>query len=189
MNILIDGYNLLKQLFGGQITEHQRRQFELRALEYAHRKGHVLYIVYDGGPYTRMTVEKRGRVVCVYSGYKDTADDILKQYIEEGLLKNMLLVTTDRQINAFADRYSVPSIDALDFYNYMKETNIQLHGYKKTPGQAHKLNREESSPELDALMEEGSSTLFYKEEASSEEMAHKMPSKKEKSLRALLKKL
>jgi predicted RNA-binding protein with PIN domain len=189
MNILIDGYNLLKQVFGGQITEQQRRQFELRALEYAQRKGHVLYIVYDGGPYSQMTVEKRGRVSCVYSGYKDTADDILKQYIEEGILKHILLVSTDRQLNAFADRYGVPSIDALDFYSYMKETKAQVHGYKKIPGQAHKLNPEESSPELDALMEEGASTLFYKEEALSEEVAHTVPSKKEKRLLALLKKL
>ncbi len=39
MNILIDGYNLLKQLLGGQITDRQRKGFAERAAEYAIERG------------------------------------------------------------------------------------------------------------------------------------------------------
>ncbi len=189
MNILIDGYNVLKQVFGGQITELQRTSFELRALDYAQRKGHTLYIIYDAGPYNRMTVVKNGRVITVYSGHKDSADDIIKRYIEERLLKNLLLVTTDRQLNAFADTYEVPSIDSLDFYSYMNKTNAPVRGYTKAPGHAHKLHQDVSSPSLDALMEEGSSTLWYKEEEQEEEPRSHGVSKREKRLLAVLKKL
>lgn len=189
MNILIDGYNLLKQLLGGQISDRQRKRFAEHAQEYAHRRGHTLYIIYDGGPYNRMTTEKNGRVITIYSGHKDSADDIIKRYIEERLLKNILLVTTDRQLNAFADTYDVPSIDSLDFYECMKDTNARVTGYKKVAGQAHKLHPERESSELDALMQEGSNMLLYKEDEPEENMSSSGISKKEKRLLAVLKKL
>ncbi len=148
-----------------------------------------MYLIYDGGPYNRMTVEKNGRVITVYSGHKESADDIIKRYIEERLLKNILLVTTDRQLNAFADTYEVPSIDSLDFYELMKEMGIPKKGYQKTPGQAHKLHPERASSELDALMQEGSNMLLYKEEEPEEEAHGHGTSKKEKRLLAVLKKL
>lgn len=189
MNILIDGYNILKQVFGGEISERQRKGFAVRALEYANRKGHTIYLIFDGGPYARMTVEKHGRVITVYSGHKESADDIIKQYIEERRLKNLLVVTTDRQLNSFADRYDVPSIDSLDFYQLMMEVNTSTIPAKKNAGQAQKLHPEEVSPELDALMEEASRMVSYKEEEPGEEAPAQGTSKKEKRLLAVLKKL
>lgn len=190
MNILIDGYNLLKQLLGTQhITERQRSWFTQRAAEYANRKGHVLNIVYDAGPYVRLTKEKRGRVVTIYSGHKDTADDIIQHYIEQKHLKNMLLVTTDRQLNAFADEHGVPSIDSLDFYEFMKEKAPVVKGFQKTQGAAQKLRPEESSPELDALMQEGASMVQYKDKRVEETHYEPGTSKQEKKLLAILRKL
>ena len=192
MNILIDGYNLLKQALGTkQISERQRNWFAQRAAEYANKKGHTLYIVYDAGPYTRLTKEKKGRVITVYSGHKDTADDIIMHYIEENLLKNLLVVTTDRQLNAYADQFGIPSIDSLDFYRCMKEEAPRIAGYKKVSGHAQKMRPGEGSSELDALMQEGSSVLQYKQEGEDEAPAYdtKGSSKKEKRLLAILKKL
>ncbi len=189
MNILIDGYNLLKQLLGGQISDRQRKRFAEHAAEYATRKGHTLYIIYDGGPYNRMTVEKNGRVITVYSSHKASADDIIKRYIEERLLKNILLVTTDRQLNAFADTYDVPSMDSLDFYECMKDMSSRVTGYRKTAGQAHKLHPDRDSSELDELMQEGSHMVLYKEEEPEEDATSHGISKREKRLLAVLKKL
>ena len=98
-------------------------------------------------------------------------------------------MTTDRQLNAFADTYDVPSIDSLDFYELMKETGTVKKGYQKTPGQAHKLHPERVSSELDALMQEGSNMLLYKEELPEEDISSHGTSKKEKRLLAVLKKL
>ncbi len=190
MNILIDGYNLLKQLLGTkQISERQRKWFADRAAEYANKKGHTLYIVYDAGPYTRLTKEVRGKVTTIYSGHKDSADDVIIGYIENNLLKNLLLVTTDRQLNAVADQHGIPSIDSLDFYEFMKEKAPLVGGYKKVTGKAHKLHAE-VNPELDALMQEGASLLQYKvEQDDPKEYDTKGSSKKEKRLLAILNKL
>jgi len=188
MNILIDGYNILKQVVAGHTDERQRRGFAMKALEYANRKGHTLYIFYDGGPYNRMTTERQGRVVTIYSGHKESADDIIKQYISQKNLKNLLLVTTDRQLNSFADTHDVPSIDSLDFYRYMNDVQA-TRSCKKTQERAQKLHPEEGSSELDALMEEGSSTVWYKEEEPEAVADTHGVSKREKRLLALLNKL
>ncbi len=191
MNIIIDAYNLLKQLLPSkQVSERQRKWFLERAQAYAHKKGHHLYIIYDAGPYNRLTKEKYRSVTVVYSGHKDSADDVIKTYIDEDRLKNMLVVTTDRQLNAYADQYGIPSIDSQDFYGFMKDDTPQVAGYKKAAGQAQKLRPEESSPELDALMQEGSSLVHYKDEPVEEIIYDtKGSSKKEKRLLAILRKL
>lgn len=191
MNIIIDGYNLLKQLLGSKpIGEKERDWFLRKAAEYALAKKHKLFIVYDGGSHPRPVSEKKGSVVTVYSGYKLTADDVIKSYIDEGLLKDMLIVTTDRQLNRYASRAQVPSIDSLDFYKLMNRQKPEsVVGYKKAPGVAHKLHEGEGTTELDLLMQEGASVLLYKDEQEGGEAPSKKASKKEKYEQALLKKL
>lgn len=191
MNILIDGYNLLKQIFTGkEITLTQRNQFFQKALDYSSRKGHSLFIVFDGGSHPRPSKEKSGPVTVIYSGYKDSADDVIKHLIEEKLLKNLLVVTTDRNLNAYADEYDIPSIDSMDFYHLMMQKDIQTAGYKKATGQAQKLRIDESQTELDRLMQEGSEVLQYKSEDTHEQKHETQgSSKKEKRLLTLIKKL
>lgn len=190
MNILIDGYNLLKQLLAKNITDKERQWFHERAAEYARKKGHVLYIVYDAGPYNRLTKETHGRVTIIYSGHKDTADDVIKDYIDRKVLKNMLVVTTDRALNAYADQYEVPSIDSLDFYEFMKNSSTpEVVGFKKSSGQVKKLHPEQENPELDKLMEEGTTILQYKQELEEDDDDEYDFSRKERRLFDLVKKL
>ncbi len=190
MNIIIDGYNLLKQVLGKQITSKERTWFQERAAEYAKSKAHHLYIVYDAGPYARLTKEKHGRVTIVYSGHKDTADDVIKDYIDRKLLKDMLIVTTDRALNSYADQYEVPSIDSLDFYEFMKQkSSPPIVGFKKAKGRAQKLHPGKEQPELDRLMQEGTTILQYKQELDEEEDDEFDFSRKERRLMGLIKKL
>ncbi len=190
MNIIIDGYNLLKQLFTNKtISEQERSRFIKKAADYAHKKNHTLYIVVDAGPYQRITKEHHGPVVVIYSGYKDSADDVIRRYAEEQMLKNMLVVTTDRELNAWVDQLGVPSIDSLDFYGFMKEQAPTVGGFKKVSGAAQKLRPEESSDELDMLMQEGSQVLQYKQEEDEEDEVSKRVSRNERRLLAILKKL
>ena len=186
MNILIDGYNLLKQLLGRQITDKERDWFHERATEYARKKGHQLHIVYDAGPYNRQTKETLGRVTIVYSGHKDSADEVIKDYIDRKVLKNMLVVTTDRELNRYADRHEVPSIDSLDFYQFMKRQDTPVAGFKKASGKAEILHGE--NPELDRLMQEGTTILQYKQELEEDDEEYDF-SKKERRLMAFIKKL
>ena len=191
MNILIDGYNLLKQIFTGkEIAQAERDRFIKKLQEYAHRKGHSIFIVFDGGSHPRPTKEKNGPVSVIYSGYKDSADDVIKHYLDEKILKNLLVVTTDRQLNSYADQYGIPSLDSVDFYQILSQKEPQVQGYKKSSGQAQKLRSDEPLTQLDILMQEGSQMLQHKnEEPSQVEHPLKTSSKIEKRMLAILKKL
>ena len=217
MNIIVDGYNIIKQIFSkSHVSDNERAWFLRRLTEYAAKKGHQVYLVFDGGPYERPTVErssivrsssarsstgrsssaqmagKKGMVVKVYSGHHLSADDVIKTYIEEKLLVPMLVVTTDRQINRYAARNNVPSIDSLDFYKLMNEEEpVKVAGgLYKVPGAAQKLHEDEGSRELDELMQEASSVLLYKEEDESDQKGSKSKSpKQEREMLRILKKL
>lgn len=191
MNIVIDGYNLLKQsLKKVMITDAERAKALARLDRYAREKRHTIHIIFDGGPYERPTKERVGSLTVVYSGRKLSADDVIKTYIEEKVLPIMLIVTTDRNLNAFARLHSVTSIDSNDFYAFMNEEPFKKVGFEKAPGKARKLAKEETSPELDALMQEGSAFILHKEEDEQEgEQSGKKRSKQEKQLQKVVKKL
>ena len=193
MNIIIDGYNLLKQaLAKTTINERERNQFLSLAQKYAHEKNHLLYVIFDGGPSDRPTAERREGVIVIYSGWKQTADDVIKAYVDDKIIKNVLLVTTDRYLNTYASQAQIPSIDSLDFYRFMK-LKQPTSGLKKVSGPAIKLGEDspggESCPELDQLMQEGASMLYYKEEDRVERPSRDKGSKTERRLSELIKKL
>lgn len=191
MNIIIDGYNIIKQIFTkSRISEKERSWFLGKLAEYGRKKKHTIYIVFDAGPYERPTSEKRDSLIKVYSGRHMSADEVIKAYIEEQVLRPMLIVTTDRQINAFAARHNVPSIDSIDFYALMRDEKIKgVAGVQKAPGKAHKLHEKET-PAIDELMQEASKVLYYKEEDVQErDSSHKKAPKKERALLNVLKKL
>lgn len=194
MNIIIDAYNLIKQIFmKDRVSDKERQWVIARLSEYALRKKHSIYLVFDAGPYERPTVERRGEIVKVFSGRNETADDVIKSYIEEQVLNPMLIVSTDRQITNFAKRHQTPTIDSLDFYKLMveEEKGTVKQGFQKAPGRAQKLHEEEYSPNIDALMQEASQILYYKEEdqKAEKESAEQKSSKKERQMAHIIKKL
>ncbi len=192
MNIIIDGYNMIKQIFTkNRVLESEVRGFLNRLTQYALRKKHTIYVIFDAGPYERPTATKKGPLIQVYSGRHMSADEVIKSYIEEQVVRPMLIVTTDRQINAFAGRHRIPSIDSLDFYKLLSAAEVApSHGSKKTAGKVHKLHEQEGSAELDVLMQEGAHMVYYKEEDQEQRTDKKnKESKEERHMRALIKKL
>lgn len=193
MNIIIDGYNIIKQIFkSARVAQKEHDWFMGLLVSYTRKKKHTIYIVFDAGPYERPTAEKTQNIIKVYSGRHKSADDVIKAYIEEQLLKPLLIVTTDRQINRYAARHNIPSIDSLDFYTLMKEEkSIPVQGLHKASGTAFKLHQEETSPELDELMQEAAKTLYYKVEEHQEDTksGHKKVAKDERQMIKILKKL
>ncbi len=56
MIILIDGYNVLKQVYPStQISEAQRQQFINQLRSYGKIKQHKVVLVFDAGPFDRPT--------------------------------------------------------------------------------------------------------------------------------------
>ena len=162
MIIIIDGYNLIRQLLStsGDITEKERRQFLKVLGVYVERKKHKLIVVFDGGPYDWAHKERVSGMQVVYSGRHDTADDYIMDYIGEHKTKDIFLVSSDHELALFASEQGIPSIASPDFFilvqRVIKQPIIEDASYVVA------LSNE--SNDLDTIMLEGSQTVPIKEE-------------------------
>jgi predicted RNA-binding protein with PIN domain len=197
MLLLVDAYNVLKQSSSKQyITAAQREAFIERLVKYASVRKHRMVIVFDGGeasyPYE---VPQKHEVRVIFSGTKNSADEVLKDLCSRYTKKEVALVSSDRQLCAFANTYDIVSIDSEILWEVM---DAALKGSKppssfvRTSEPAHKRVGYESSAEIDALMEAGSSQVQIKGEdkvASARSSAARMVSKADKKLKKLMDKL
>lgn len=194
MIIIVDGYNLLKQLFpAALVSERERHTFIMYMRSYARKKEHEIVIVFDGGPYTWPTKEDHSGIRVVYSGVHESADDYIKYYIDRHTNQDLLLVSSDRELCVHADKRGIASINSLDFYHIIR-TTMQESGaaYERSADQARKLSDEDNA-ELDAIMHEASSKVMHKKDDAKDyadkELLSKTRSKNERQLVKKLKKL
>lgn len=125
MHIIIDGYNVLKQMLTpDKIGLQQRRAFTNMLGKYASKKKHTITLVFDGGPDTWTTQEKDHGITVVYSGIKQTADDVIKKMLFAKKF-GILLVSSDNELKANATRLGIASMNADDFYNLVKNELAQ----------------------------------------------------------------
>jgi hypothetical protein len=196
MILLIDGYNILKQIYEGRnVGDKERAAFLSLLSKYGRRKQHAVVVVFDGGPYQWTHKERLGNVSIVYSGVRETADDYIKHYIQTHETKDVLLVSADNELVQWASRYHKPSIVPLDFYALMHDALDETGEGKILPvdGQVVKTT-EQKSGELDELMKRASSRVHVKKEdnghpAQDRLSKRKTMSKKDRLLAQKLKKL
>ncbi len=196
MIIIIDGYNLLKQRFFAQeISEKQRNAFIAQVGIYAKRKAHKIVVVFDGGPYEWANKERMSGVYVVYSGTNETADEYIKRYLDQHRAQDLLLVSSDRELNVHASHLDIPSIGSHDFYQLLLEAVREKKGEIVAPEGTIKKLHESESEELDALMEQASEKvplkaedMLVQKEVKITKGRHKL-SKKERKLLKKLKKL
>lgn len=152
MIIVIDAYNLLKQLKGSSfITEQQRMFFVNELCLYAKSKQHAIITVFDGGFSSWPSREKKGDVMIVYSGTRSSADDYIKQYLVQQKGKEILLVSSDGDLNNWAAKYSFVSIDSILFYDFMKQARRTKKNKKNYDTTITKIARD-TTAEVDELM-------------------------------------
>ncbi len=161
MILLIDAYNVLKQVGRSQnIDEADRNKFVKQLVLYSQKKRHKVVLVFDGGADDAPYREKVKNVYVVYSGYSQTADDYIKQYILDNKNKDILLVSYDRELRNFASKYSIDSIGSHEFYGIM----IAALRVKNVDGTKISKNiiktSQASNDELDQLMQ--STNIEYK---------------------------
>ena len=95
MQIIIDGYNLIKQLFNvSKVSEKKRDSYIQQLISRAKAKSHTLVIVFDGGSYGFPTQEYLNGNLIIYSGYKESADDVIKKYVSDNRHLHLLLFTS-----------------------------------------------------------------------------------------------
>jgi len=164
--ILIDGYNVLKGVArGGEVSDKERDQFVAQLGAYARRKKHKVTVVFDGGMYGWADKEQRGSVTVIFTGARETADDVIRKQLKKHRSHDVLLVSSDRELNYNASRHEIPSIDAEDFYLLMRAALERQGDADDAPTEHEAIKTtEESSPELDKLMQEASVTVPHKRE-------------------------
>jgi len=194
MIIIVDAYNLLRAVppYKKTITAQERAQFINNLGVYGRRKGHKIVIVFDGGPHEWPFRETMKIVTVVYSGMHETADDYIKEYIEAHKAKDLLLVTSDSELNRFAAQLQIPSIDSASFNQLVYE------GLRVPDAIAQKKNDEvvklahDNYNFIDELMMQASKSVPIKSEDLASVGSKNRDAKKSqhsKDERALLKKL
>lgn len=163
MILLIDGYNLIKQaLQKAEISEYERENFISRLGKYGKIRGHKVELVFDGGPTDNPLKESLYGVYVTYSGYKKSADDYIKDYLDRNRALDILLVSSDRDICRHAARLDVEQIDSVDFYSIMSDLLGNTRAEKQQKAcQAVKLSKDENL-ELDELMRQSTKIVQRK---------------------------
>lgn len=197
MIIIVDAYNLLHAMPGYKktMTDKERAHFIAHLAAYGRRKGHKMIIVFDRGPYEWPFKENMKTVQVIYSGRHQTADDYIKEYIEAHKAQDILLVSSDSELNRYAQHHSISSIDSALFSGLLHEelaTKNSAAGQKKS--EVVKLVQDDefraSAQEmLDKLMLQASKKIIEKSEDFVQQ--RKIENKKavSKEERILLKKL
>jgi len=129
VNLIIDGYNLLKQVFPGQknTLDHQKNVFIQHLAYYKKQKPTLrdIIVVFDAGPSSHATRMVKSGIVIIYSGSRMTADDWIVQYVEQHRNNELLIITMDRELRKLCEKYNVESLDVHQFYALLQNTLIE----------------------------------------------------------------
>ena len=191
MLLLLDGYNILKKMRqSSYITDSERQKFIKQLNNYAHQKKLSLILVFDGGPYSWPMHEKISTwLEVVYSGSNESADDYIKNYMDNHKNVDILLVSSDRELVTHARHNSNLSLDSHDFSQLLHSMESPSQDTQSSKKQAHKLTTTKNK-ELDMLMEQLNLNKNKKEpeEVSSKNKTQTL-SKQERKLLQKIKKL
>ncbi|NBP02184.1 MAG: hypothetical protein EBU90_19065 [Proteobacteria bacterium] len=168
MIIVIDGYNLLKQIFDpNDISEKKRTAFVNLLGKYREKRGHKIVIIFDAGPCFGPLKEKQRGVQVLFSGQDYTADDLIIQFVQEHPTKEIMVVTADRKIKQAVKSQLVEIVEPLYFYAKIKDALESDQTYKKNEYQIIKLTQD-SNEEIDALMQEAASMKIFEKNKQEE---------------------
>ena len=125
-NIIIDGYNLIRQ--SGPLLLHENRDLESgrnklidMLYNYKRSKSLKIAVVFDGWDSGRLSqqsyMEKGIRVIFSKTGQK--ADDVIKKIARESG-KELIIVTSDNDIKDFANKTGNVVISSPEFFEKME---------------------------------------------------------------------
>lgn len=184
MLIIIDGYNLLKQVLAhDRITETERTAFVNLLGRYSAKRGHKIQIVFDRGPCHYPMKEKHRGVTVVFSGELQTADDIIIAFCKEHPTKDLLVVTGDRAIISAVSGGNCEVVAPPLFYQKVKQTfEKSAEATARQRGHVVK-TAEDADSEIDAIMLEAAGMKVPEKDEGEEYQAprHHQPRGKELS--------
>jgi len=170
MHIIIDGYNLIRQSdtlrrFERQSLEAGRQALLQQVSRYRKQKGHRITVVFDGWENGSPLEERdrQGGITIVYSRRGEKADEVIKRMVlHQG--EEIVVVTSDREVAAYADRKGAASLTSLEFEAVIFRTaasamtvgdcppdkeedqaDSRQSGARAKKGPAHRLSRREKA--------------------------------------------
>lgn len=187
MIIVIDGYNILKYNAGQlYVSEERRRHFVRRCARYGHFKNNSIVIVFDGGDSQWQSSYKDHDALVIYAGHGKSADDAIKRYMSKQRADNLLLISSDNELAYWASERHIASMGAPDFLQILSTYSIKQADHSTSASIIK--TTQDSSPELDALMQEAALMNVSKPE-DNPTIRDKNADKLSKSERQLYKKL
>jgi predicted RNA-binding protein with PIN domain len=171
MILVIDGYNLLKQIFPGikNNLEKQKSTFIKELAYYKVKKKDTIseiIVVFDAGPSNHATRTIKSDIVIIYSGVKSSADNWILNYVERNRTSEILVITLDRALREACHKLGAETLGVYDFYKILQENLFERHHQEplSTPSlekyASFPLDEEPSSSlsseALDILMEQAS---------------------------------
>lgn len=203
MILLIDGYNVLHAVGRGRNAggSTRNRFIELVAV-YARARGHEAVIIFDGGssPYPQESVVDG--VTVVESGYRQSADDLLRKKLADYPPETVIVASSDRAITDDAESRGIVSIDADAFYHRLVDVVCDKSATPRIPTakeRAVRFHREGEGDEglvddlLNELMEKASAHVRPKKSDIDDQEPRptrgRKKSKAERRLERVIKKL
>lgn len=186
MTIFIDGYNFLRYLSDGPVTDRERARFIAQLNRYVRIKGHAIIVVFDGGFSDVPYQETVASITIVYSGVRMTADQVLLDMLSSMAGSQILLISNDRALITAASKLGAIAMNVGHFYSYLLSA-LRNAGAKRTRVSSVVKTTKTKSSILDELMKSASAPAREKKEDRATEVHLVSESKESKIDRRLLK--
>lgn len=209
MIIIVDGYNLLKQLHpkSKENLEYHKKVLLQELGVYKKIKGDAIkdiIVVFDGGSLHHATREVHHGVAMLEAGYKSSADDWIIEYVDRYKNQEILVVSMDRALCLACEKNNAFSMGVFDFAQAVKEVIKDRIDKKRTPlssitdvikfdtiNYTSDISLPENTDTLDELMHEGAHMKIPNKNTPESPLTQKYnnQSKQEKKLIKKIKKI
>lgn len=190
MVIVIDGYNLLKQICKTTfVREQEQKKFLHTMQQYMNCRPNQVIVAFDAGPYVYESDERHGDVLVKYAGQYQSADDLIVAYVTRHKEQDLLVVSDDNELCERIFVYNIEVIGVRDFYKLCLDI---IHEYEKETVRfnktVHKISEDEN-PEIDAIMRQAIQDVSPEfKEVVAKDLRHRASQKISKKDRKLLQK-
>ena len=141
MIIVIDAYNLIKQVISANFVEDKlRQQFLVRLNNYAKSKKLDIKLIFDGVNNLDNINNFKNLDITYANNYNSlnnySADDYIKdliyKYYKNAYSDKILLVTSDRELLDYAKEHKTDAIKSPKFYSYLLSFEKEKLKYKNS---------------------------------------------------------
>ena len=207
MVIIVDGYNLLKQLYPNNKENLELHKKTLLRKLGAYKKiktGSIkeIIVVLDGGSLVHAIREIHHGIVLLEAGYKRSADDWIIEYADRYKTQEIMLVSMDRALCFACEQHGAFSMNVFDFMHAVEKTisNNLTSQELKLEQKANIIKLDESDLEnnieipekpynIDELMEQGALMTIPNKQDKATKSTKKNSTPLSKQDKTMLKKL